>query len=53
VAVGIAGIETARPDGITFALLVATPARRLSWPRVRVTRPRESWQGRVLSNASE
>ena len=53
VALGVAGIETARPDAITFALLVATPARRLSWPRVRVTRPRESWKGRVLSNASE
>jgi hypothetical protein len=38
---------------MTFALLVATPARRLSWPRVRVTRPRESWRGRLLSNASE
>jgi len=53
VALGIAGMEAARPDAITFALLVATPARRLSWPRVRVTRPRESWKGRVLSNASE
>jgi hypothetical protein len=41
VALGIAGIETARPDAMTFALLVATPARRLSW------------NGRVLSNASE
>lgn len=52
VALGVAGIETARPDAITFALLVATPARGLSWPRVRVTRPRESWRGRLLSNAS-
>jgi hypothetical protein len=52
VALGVAGIETARPDAITFALLVATPARGLSWPRVRVTRPREAWRGRLLSNAS-
>jgi len=53
VALGVAGFEVARPDAMTFALLVATPARRLSWPRVRVTRPRESWRGRLLSNASE
>jgi hypothetical protein len=53
VALGIAGYETASPDAITFALLVATPAKGLSWPRVRVTRPRESWRGRLLSNASE
>jgi hypothetical protein len=53
VALGIAGPETARPDAITFALLVATPAKGLSWPRVRVTRPRDSWRGRLLSNASE
>jgi hypothetical protein len=53
VALGVAGLESARPDAMTFALLVATPARRLSWPRVRVTRPRESWRGRLISNASE
>ena len=52
VALGVAGLETARSDAITFALLVVTPARGLSWPRVRVTRPRESWRGRLLSNAS-
>jgi hypothetical protein len=45
-------METAGADAITFALLVASPARGLSWPRVRVTRPRESWRGRLLSNAS-
>jgi hypothetical protein len=38
VALGIAGYETARPDPMTFALLVVTPAKGLSWPRVRVTR---------------
>ena len=53
VALGVAGIETARPDAMTFALLVVTPARGLSWPRVRVTRPRDNWRGRLLSNASE
>ena len=53
VAVGLAGPETASPEAMTFALLVATPARGLSWPRVRVTRPKESWRGRLLSNASE
>ncbi len=53
VALGVAGLETARPDAITFALLVATPARGLSWPRVRVTRQREGWRGRLLSNAGE
>lgn len=53
VALGIAGLETARPDAMTFALLIATPAKGLSWPRVRVTRPRDSWRGRLLSNASE
>lgn len=53
VALGIAGYETARPDAMTFALLIATPAKGLSWPRVRVTRPRDSWRGRLLSNASE
>ena len=53
VAVGLAGPETASPDAMTFALMVATPARGLSWPRVRVTRPKESWRGRLLSNASE
>jgi hypothetical protein len=53
VAVGLAGPETASPEAMTFALLVATPARRLSWPRVRVTRPKESWRGRLISNASE
>lgn len=53
VALGVTGVETARPDAMTFALLVATPAKGLSWPRVRVTRPRESWRGRLLSNASE
>jgi hypothetical protein len=42
-----------RREAMTFALLVATPARRLSWPRVRVTRPKESWRGRLISNASE
>jgi hypothetical protein len=52
VALGVAGLETARPDAITFALLVATPAKGLSWPRVRVTRPREGWRGRLVSNAS-
>ena len=52
VALGVAGMEAARADAITFALLVASPARGLSWPRVRVTRPRESWRGRLLSNAS-
>jgi hypothetical protein len=52
IALGVAGIETASPDAITFALLVATPAHGLSWPRVRVTRPRDSWRGRLLSNAS-
>jgi hypothetical protein len=53
VALGIAGLETARPDAMTFALLIVTPAKGLSWPRVRVTRPRDSWRGRLLSNASE
>ena len=53
VAFGVAGIESARSDAITFALMVATPAKGLSWPRVRVTRPRESWRGRLLSNAGE
>jgi hypothetical protein len=53
VALGIAGLETARADAMTFALLIATPAKGLSWPRVRVTRPRDSWRGRLLSNASE
>ena len=53
VALGVAGLESARPDAITFALLVATPGKGLSWPRVRVTRPRESWRGRLLSNASQ
>jgi len=53
VALGVAGLENARPDAMTFALLVVTPAKGLSWPRVRVTRPRESWRGRLLSNASE
>lgn len=53
IALGVAGLESARPDAITFALLVASPARGLSWPRVRVTRPREGWRGRLLSNASE
>jgi hypothetical protein len=43
---------TAGPEAMTFALLVATPARRLSWPRVRVTRPKASWRGRLTSNAS-
>ena len=37
VAVGIAGLESARPDAMTFALLVLTPAKGLSWPRIRVT----------------
>jgi hypothetical protein len=53
VALGIAGYETARPDAMTFALLIVTPSKGLSWPRVRVTRPRDSWRGRLLSNASE
>ena len=53
VAMGIAGVEAARSDAITFALMVATPAKGLSWPRVRATRPRESWRGRLISNASE
>jgi hypothetical protein len=53
VAIGVAGLETARPDAVTFALMVRTPAKGLSWPRVRVTRPRESWRGRLLSNAGE
>src|SRR5690349_5377324 len=52
IALGVAGMETASPDAITFALLVATPAHGLSWPRVRVTRPRDGWRGRLLSNAS-
>ena len=53
IALGVTGLESARPDAMTFALLVATPAKGLSWPRVRVTRPRESWRGRLLSNASQ
>jgi hypothetical protein len=53
VALGIAGTESARSDAITFALMVATPAKGLSWPRVRATRPREVWRGRLISNASE
>ena len=53
VALGVTGLENARPDAMTFALLVATPAKGLSWPRVRVTRPREGWRGRLLSNASQ
>ena len=50
---GLAGPENASPEAMTFALMVATPARGFSWPRVRVTRPKESWRGRLLSNASE
>lgn len=53
VALGIAGLESSRPDAMTIALLVLTPAKGLSWPRVRVTRPQGAWRGRVLSNASE
>jgi hypothetical protein len=53
VALGVAGLENARPDAMTFALLVATPGKGLSWPRMRATRPRESWRGRILSNAGE
>ena len=53
VAVALAGPEMASPDAMTFALLIATPARGLSWPRIRVTRPRDHWRGRLLSNASE
>lgn len=53
IALGVAGMESAKPDAITFALLVATPAKGLSWPRVRATRPRESWRGRLLSNAGQ
>ena len=51
VALGIAGRETAHADAMTFALLILTTARGLGWPRVRVTRPRDSWRGRLLSNA--
>jgi hypothetical protein len=53
VALGVAGMEAARSDAMTFALMVATPGKGLSWPRVRVTRPRESWRGRLQSNAGE
>jgi hypothetical protein len=53
VALGVAGLENAQPGAMTFALLLATPARGLSWPRVRVTHPRESWRGRLMSNSSE
>ncbi|MGH7703349.1 MAG: hypothetical protein ACREMO_09665 [Gemmatimonadales bacterium] len=52
-ALGVAGLETARPDAMTFALLTMTPVKGLSWPRVRVTRPNNVWRGRVVSNASE
>jgi hypothetical protein len=53
VALGVAGLDTARPDAMTFAFMVLTPGKGLSWPRVRVLRPQGTWRGRVLSNASE
>lgn len=53
VALGVMGLSDARPDAMTFALLVLTPAKGLSWPRMRATRPRQNWSGRLISNASE
>ncbi len=53
VALAVAGPETASGEAITFALLALTPAKGLAWPRVRVTRRRDVWQGIVVSNASE
>jgi hypothetical protein len=53
VALGVAGLDQAWPDAMTFALLTVTPAKGLSWPRMRVTRPRHAWEAVVVSNAGE
>jgi hypothetical protein len=53
VALAVAGLENSRADAMTFALLVLTPAKGLAWPRVRATRPRDVWHGRVVSNTGK
>jgi hypothetical protein len=40
-------------SGVTFALMTATPAKGLGWPRVRMTRREGEWHATLISNATE
>jgi len=54
VALGVARSEAATSaSAVTFALMTATPARGLGWPRVRMTKREGEWHATLLSNASQ
>lgn len=40
-------------SGVTFALMTATPAKGLGWPRVRMTKREGEWHATLISNATE
>ena len=42
-----------RPPAVTFALMTATPAKGLGWPRVRMTKREGEWHATLLSNATQ
>ena len=54
VALGVARSEAATSaSAVTFALMTATPAKGLGWPRVRMTKREGLWHATLLSNATQ
>jgi hypothetical protein len=53
VALGIARAEeVTSASAVTFALMTATPARGLGWPRVRMTKREGQWHATLVSNST-
>jgi hypothetical protein len=54
VALGVARSEApTSASAVTFALMTATPAKGLGWPRVRMTKREGEWHATLLSNATQ
>ena len=54
VALGVARSDTVTSaSAVTFALMTATPAKGLGWPRVRMTKREGEWHATLISNATE
>jgi hypothetical protein len=54
VALGVARSEAVTSaSAVTFAMMTATPARGLGWPRVRMTKREGEWHATLISNATE
>jgi hypothetical protein len=53
VALGIARAEeVTSASAVTFALMTATPATGLGWPRVRMTKREGQWHATLVSNST-